>query len=99
LLCRDHGVELEILFYSSHHFLKHDYIMFDCGGMAFGEAGFQFVVGMYGERIHTSSPGAAMRFSARTADFFAEMIKTKKRNVARDFGPDLVAVSTKGRFR
>jgi hypothetical protein len=41
LLCWHHGFELEILFYYSHRFLNRDYIMFDCGGMAFSEAGFQ----------------------------------------------------------
>jgi hypothetical protein len=41
LLCRHHGFELEILFYYSHRFLNRSYIMFDRGGMAFSEAGFQ----------------------------------------------------------
>jgi hypothetical protein len=40
LLCRHLGFELEILFYDSDCFLNRDYIMFDCGGMAFNEAGF-----------------------------------------------------------
>jgi hypothetical protein len=40
LLCRDHGFELEILFYYSHRFLDRDYILFDRGGMAFSEEGF-----------------------------------------------------------
>lgn len=40
LLCRCHCFELEILFYYSHRFLNRDYSMFDCGGMAFSEAGF-----------------------------------------------------------
>ena len=38
LLCRHHGCELEIPLYPTHRFLNRDYIMFDCGGMAFGEA-------------------------------------------------------------
>jgi hypothetical protein len=46
LLCRHHGFELEILFYYSHRFLNRNYIMFDCGGMAFREAGFQGSVAM-----------------------------------------------------
>ena len=41
LLCRHHSSELEILFYYSHHFLARGHIMFDRGGMAFSEAGFQ----------------------------------------------------------
>src|ERR1039458_6705309 len=40
LLCRHHGCELEIPLYHTHRFLNRDYIMFDCGGMAFSEAGF-----------------------------------------------------------
>jgi hypothetical protein len=40
-LCRHHGFELEMLLYYSHRFLDRDYIMFDCCGMAFSEAGFQ----------------------------------------------------------
>src|SRR4029077_5878409 len=40
LLCRHHGCELEIPLYPTHRFLNRDYIMFDCGGMAFSEAGF-----------------------------------------------------------
>jgi hypothetical protein len=39
LLCRHHGLELEILFYDSHRFLNRDYIMFDCGRMAFSQKG------------------------------------------------------------
>ena len=39
LLCRHHGCELEIPLYPTHRFLKRDYVMFDCGGMAFSEAG------------------------------------------------------------
>jgi hypothetical protein len=40
LLCRHHGFELEIPLYHTHRFLNPDYIMFDCGGMAFSEADF-----------------------------------------------------------
>src|SRR3984893_1984061 len=40
LLCRHHGCELEIPLYPTRRFLNRDYIMFDCGGMAFREAGF-----------------------------------------------------------
>jgi hypothetical protein len=40
LLCRHHFFELEILFYDSYRFLNRDYISFDCGGMAFSQAGF-----------------------------------------------------------
>ncbi len=41
LLCRHHGCELEIPLYHTHRFLNRDYIMFDCGGMAFSEAGLK----------------------------------------------------------
>ena len=46
LLCRHHGCELEIPLYRTHRFLNRDYIMFDRGGMAFSEAGFQASLGM-----------------------------------------------------
>ena len=35
LLCRHHGCELEIPLHPAHRFLNRDYIVFDCGGMAF----------------------------------------------------------------
>jgi hypothetical protein len=35
-------------------FLNRDYIMFDCGRMAFSEAGFYASVATVGERIHTA---------------------------------------------
>src|ERR1700733_5453947 len=38
LLCRHHGGELEIPLYPAHRFLNADYVVFDCGGMAFSEA-------------------------------------------------------------
>src|SRR5438105_800185 len=40
LLCSSHGIELEICLHYPHRFLSRDHIMFDCGGMAFSEAGF-----------------------------------------------------------
>src|ERR1041385_629724 len=40
LLCRHHGCELDLPFYHTHRFLNRDHIMFDCGSMAFSEAGF-----------------------------------------------------------
>src|SRR5258708_13107609 len=40
LLRRHHGCELEIPLYHPHRFLNRDYIVFDCGGVAFSEAGF-----------------------------------------------------------
>jgi len=40
LLCRHRGCELEIPLYDTHRFLNLDYLMFDCGGMAFKEPGF-----------------------------------------------------------
>src|ERR1700736_1539371 len=46
LLCRHHGCELEIPLYHTHSFLNRDYIMFDCGGMAFSEAGFHASIAM-----------------------------------------------------
>ena len=40
LFCRHHVGELEIPLYPAHRFLNRDYIVFDCGSMAFSEAGF-----------------------------------------------------------
>jgi len=40
LFCRHHSCELEIPFCHTHRFLNRDYIMFDCGGMAFSETDF-----------------------------------------------------------
>jgi hypothetical protein len=40
LLCSSHSFELEIRLHHPHRFLNRDYIMFDCGGMAFSEAVF-----------------------------------------------------------
>jgi hypothetical protein len=48
LLCRYHGCELEISLYHTHRVLGPDYIMFDCGGMAFSEAGFRTSVEIVG---------------------------------------------------
>jgi hypothetical protein len=48
LLCRDYSFELEILFYYSHRFLNRDYIMSDCGGMGFSEAGFKASLAIVG---------------------------------------------------
>ena len=39
-LCRHRGCELEIPLYHNHRFLNPDYIVFDCGGVAFRETGF-----------------------------------------------------------
>jgi hypothetical protein len=41
VLCRRHGGELEIPLYAACRFLNPDYIMFECGGMAFIKAGFR----------------------------------------------------------
>ena len=46
LLCRHHGCELEVPLYHTHRFLTRDYIMFDCGGLAFSEAGFHASVAL-----------------------------------------------------
>jgi hypothetical protein len=51
LLCRHHGVALEILFSCSHRFLHHDYIVFDGGGVACNDAGgfpLQLTTGLSG---------------------------------------------------
>ena len=40
LLCRHHSCELEIPLYPAHRFFIRNYNLFDCGGMAFGKAGF-----------------------------------------------------------
>ena len=53
-------LSLEILFYSSHRFLNRDYIMFDCGGMAFSEAGFRGLrrdSKVRGFKLHHYRPG------------------------------------------
>jgi hypothetical protein len=44
LLCHHHGCELEVPLYHADRFLNPDYIMFDCGGMAFNKAGFQALI-------------------------------------------------------
>jgi hypothetical protein len=53
LLCRHHRCELEIPLYRAHRFLNRDYFMFDCGGMAFSEAGFYASIAIV-ERIQTA---------------------------------------------
>lgn len=58
LLCRHHSCELEISIYPADHFLDSYYIMFDCGGMAFSEAGFHasaaiFKVKAFNRRSHS----------------------------------------------
>jgi len=40
LLCHHHGCELDLSFCHTDRFLNRDHIMFDCGSMAFNEAGF-----------------------------------------------------------
>ena len=54
-LCGHHGCELEIPLYSTHRFHNRDYLMFDCGGMAFSEAGFHAsvaIVTVRGFKLH-----------------------------------------------
>jgi hypothetical protein len=41
LLWRHHDCELAISLYPANRFLSLDYSSFDCGGMAFNQAGFQ----------------------------------------------------------
>ena len=41
VLCRHHGGELEIPLYATRRFLDADYILLECGGMAFSKAGFR----------------------------------------------------------
>ena len=56
LLCSSHSFELEIRLHHPHRFLNRDHIMFDCGGMAFSEAGFNAPIAIVkGERIQTAS--------------------------------------------
>ena len=38
--CPSHSFELETHLHHPHRFLNPDYSMFDCGAMAFSEAGF-----------------------------------------------------------
>jgi hypothetical protein len=44
LLCRHHGCELEIPLYPPYRFLRGDYGVFDCRGMAFSAASLKPLV-------------------------------------------------------
>jgi hypothetical protein len=67
LLCRHHGGELEIPLYPAHRFLNRDYNLFDCGGMASSEAGFQVSIAivMPVEKRRPGSLGGAGRAEGR----------------------------------
>ncbi|MBZ5625572.1 MAG: hypothetical protein LAQ69_43780, partial [Acidobacteriia bacterium] len=52
LLCSHHSCELEIPLYPPYRFFNRDYIVFDCGGMAFSEANLKPFV-----RVCSSLPG------------------------------------------
>src|SRR6266404_1259801 len=58
LFCRHHSCELEIPFCHTHRFLDRDYIMFDCGGMAFSEADFHASVAIVRSEVRLHSTAA-----------------------------------------
>src|SRR5258705_2683523 len=60
LFCRHHSCELEIPFCHTHRFLNRDYIMFDCGGMAFSETDFHASVAIVRSEVSTALSTAAI---------------------------------------
>src|SRR5258708_1174944 len=78
LLCRHHGLGLEILFYYSHRFLNRGHIMFDCGGMAFREGGFQGSVAITDEPTQAYFEDHCVRTGARQAAVESEGLALRR---------------------
>src|SRR5882762_6969605 len=58
LFCRHHSCQLEIPFCHTYRFLNRDYIMFDCGGMAFSETDFHASVAIVRSEVRLHSTPA-----------------------------------------
>jgi len=68
LLCSSHSFELEIRLHHPHRFLNPDYSVFDCGGVAFSEAGFLCPALDARKNAHITEPPTLIRRLSALSD-------------------------------